>query len=143
MHGHWPIGFCGVRAAAALLPGMAGLDRLARRETVKLEMRHGDSLGEKLSFIPMCSFRACVTSRYKSTAIDPTDRVLGGHDRSALALFRIFRHYFPPPAAMKRDLVLLTLAVPLLVLYWLLAHLAAWVITLTVLPSHLMAKVRR
>ena len=44
---------------------------------------------------------------------------------------------------MKRDHVLLTLAVPLLVLYWLLAHLVAWLITLTVLPSHLLAKVRR
>jgi hypothetical protein len=38
------------------------------------------------------------------------------------------------------DALILTVAMPLFALYWVLAHIGAWLITMLVLPSHLLAQ---
>ena len=46
----------------------------------------------------------------------------------------------PPVLPWLRRHLALTLALPLLGLYWVIAHLAAWLVTFMVIPSHLLAQ---
>ena len=81
----------------------------------------------------------------RSSTLSSARQLLPEHSRlSAVAMHAAPMHSADPsacrPPRRSSSMAWLTPLVPLIALYWVLAHIMAWAITLTVIPSYLLAK---